>query len=219
MLGSNGSSTRSPYQTHGRRRDVAGVHPSLETSPEENWIARQKQSVRPLSRFIVTKGRRTHGEILDQLIPPGFSSGAVSLETRGNTLVQENLVETRTQPSRVKQGRVTGPVRLVAELLKLWQLNERQGAVLLGLDNEAYMRDLLNGVSTLRGRDTKDRIRLLARVHASLNELFRDEAAELQWITGNNTEFGDTSPLSVMLKGSMTDLLWVTEYLDHVSGR
>ena len=117
------------------------------------------------------------------------------------------------------RGRRTGPVQLFVKLLENWELNENDGAKLLGYDDAKSVRDLLSGAASLRARDVKDRIRYLLMIDAALDQLFRDEATERDWLKEERVELDGKSPLAILLEGSIENMLIVKQFVEHVSGR
>lgn len=116
------------------------------------------------------------------------------------------------------RGRRTGPVQLFAKLLENWELNENDGAKLLGYDDAKSVRDLLSGAASLRARDVKDRIRYLLMIDAALDQLFQDEVTERDWLREERVELGGKNPLSILLEGSMENVLIVKQFVEHISG-
>ncbi len=129
--------------------------------------------------------------------------------------------QTEPQPeiSEIMPGRRTGPVQFFAKLLEVWGLEDDDGAKLLGYEQVAYVRDLLSGAASLRTRDARDRVRYLLEIRAALDELFRDEAVERDWLREIRPELDSNSPLALLLEGSMENVLLVKQFVERISGR
>lgn len=117
------------------------------------------------------------------------------------------------------QGRVTGPIQFFDAILQRWKLTISDAAILLGFETEEPVKDLLTGTASLHTRDAKDRIRLLFDIHESLSGLLQNAEAEQQWLREGQNLLDGHSCLSLILEGSMANLLLVKQYLDHLSGR
>lgn len=121
--------------------------------------------------------------------------------------------------ARKPRGRLTGPVQFFAKLLEIWELDESDGATLLGFEQESCVGDLLSGATSLRTRDAKDRIRCLFEIRAALDQLFRDETAERDWLREARPELSGNNPLALLLEGSMENVLLVKQFVERISGR
>jgi hypothetical protein len=124
-------------------------------------------------------------------------------------------------PARpVLSGRKTGPVLFVEKLLSAWKLSLEQGASLLGFDDARSLSHLLAGLTTLKGRDAKDRVRHLFEIREALFKLFGgDESAERYWLREPASLLGNKAPLDLLVDGSMENLLRTKQYVEYVAGR
>ena len=122
---------------------------------------------------------------------------------------------------RARPTRLTGPIQFLVELLQTWSLTEENANTLLGLEatDQPYVSNLLRGHAPLRGRDTKDRIAHLFRIHKTLSALFQNEEEENHWLRERHDLLGDRTPLKLLLEGSMENLLLVKEYVEAAAGR
>lgn len=123
--------------------------------------------------------------------------------------------------SHLPTGRLTGPVRFVAELCSRWRLGAEQAAVLLGFEKTdvAHVEAILSGRVTLRGRDAKDRIASLLHIKSQLSSLFREEEAENKWLRSKLEELKGKAPIELLLEGSMQNLLRLQKLVDQISGK
>lgn len=117
--------------------------------------------------------------------------------------------------------RLSGPVQFIKKLLEAWRLEEKDAASLLGLEPSdlRYAADLLAGRAAIEGRDAKDRIACLFVIRATLDSLLRDEDVENDWLRAPHAMLDDKAPMTLLLEGSMENLLLVKEYVEVVAGR
>ena len=116
--------------------------------------------------------------------------------------------------------RLTGPVQFVQELMDLWRLDIRDAVGLLGYDSEDlnYVSEILAGRRQLRGRDVRDRISHLFIVRRTLWSLFRDIDVENDWLREEHSTLNGKQPMSLIVRGSMEDLLLAREYVESAAG-
>ncbi len=118
------------------------------------------------------------------------------------------------------RGRPPGPIQFALKLAGFWRLSQDNLAGLLGFGpgDTAHAGALLTGRAELHGRDVRDRIAHLFRIRESLHSLFRDLEVENEWLREPHELLEGKSPMSLMVGGSMEDLLLVREYVDEVAG-
>ena len=117
--------------------------------------------------------------------------------------------------------RLTGPIQFVLKLLEFWRLEMPQVIALLGFSEaeKAHVTAVLEGRDNFCGRDIQDRIAHLFRIRQTLDSLFRDLDAENKWLREKQVLLDGKSPLSLLLGGSMEDILLTREYVDAAAGR
>ena len=117
--------------------------------------------------------------------------------------------------------RLTGPVQFLSRLLELWRLEKADAIALLGFESTDvdYVDSVLDGYERIRGRDARDRISHLFWIFRTLRALFRDLEVENAWLRERHGLLDDRSPMSLLLGGSMEDLLLVRDYVDTTAGR
>ena len=100
-------------------------------------------------------------------------------------------------------------------------MNRDDAGLLLGFDqaNNDFVRAVLAGTADLHGRDVRDRIAHLFHIRQTLSSLFRDLDVENEWLREPHTLLDEQEPLTLLLGGSMEDLLLVKEYVDAAAGR
>ena len=120
-----------------------------------------------------------------------------------------------------ESGKLVGPIQFILRLLELWHLEVRDAVGMLGFDpsDTAHVAAALAGREQLRGRDARDRISHLYWIRRTLWSLFRDIQTENDWLRERHSMLDDRSPLSLVVGGSMEDLLLAREYVDTVAGR
>ena len=118
------------------------------------------------------------------------------------------------------RARSTGPTQFLNKLLETWHLDHDAGVALLGLEasQRPFLFDMLNGLSPLEGRDIKDRIAHLFKIRKTLSALFRNESVENEWLREPHRLLDDREPMTLMLEGSMENLLLVKEYVETTAG-
>lgn len=211
MLGSNGQDFNQPLSS--RRAPLGGVGFPHTLGEQIREPAPKKSS--------------------ELLVPTDFSAPANFLraeEARFESLAAE--FQKKSQISvfwkSAKEGvspfvpeRLTGPVKFISRLLQIWDLDTSDAIDFLGFEPEdrAVVEAILAGRGSLRGRDSKDRIAALFRVHSLLAELFQDLATERAWLRTERAEFGGRSPIDLLRQGSMESLLRLRQYVEHISGQ
>jgi transcriptional regulator with XRE-family HTH domain len=123
------------------------------------------------------------------------------------------------EPESGHTSRIAAPVKFMAKLMEAWRIDERQAAKLLGFDEEEDVRSLLSGVTQPDTRDCKDRLRHLIRIREALHAVFRDLQAEREWLHEPRPELGGRKPFTLLLEGSMENLLTVSQLVQWMVGR
>jgi hypothetical protein len=118
-------------------------------------------------------------------------------------------------------NRISGPVQFVLKLLESWRLSKDDAVLLLGFDQKdnGFVQAVLAGTADLHGRDVRDRIAHLFHIRQTLSSLFRNLDVENEWLREPHTLLDEQEPLTLLLGGSMEDLLLVKEYVDAAAGR
>lgn len=174
-----------------------------------NWIP-QADSVGVRERF------DSHPGLAAQ--PP--DRGHVSNPTAVNPV---NLAWSAPGHLGKRGGRITGPIQFVFKLKDHWCVGEAEVIRLLGYDPEdpedvECVSEVLDGRGVLRGRDIRDRITHLFCIRRTLWSLFQDQEVENEWLRERHSMLNEDSPLSLMLEGSMENLLLVREYVEFAAG-
>lgn len=127
----------------------------------------------------------------------------------------------RSTSSTQTNARLAGPIQFLRKLLDHWNLKPTDAVGLLGFDplDASHVAGALDGSGVIRGRDVNDRIAHLISIRATLWSLFRDLDVENDWLREPHAALDNEPPLSLLLGGSMEDLLLVREYVDAAAGR
>ena len=121
---------------------------------------------------------------------------------------------------RTFHAQPTGPVQFLTKLLHTWDLETSDAVTLLGFEesDQDYLEKILKGYETLRGRDVKDRIVYLFEIRKNLFALLRDTRAENEWLREEHVMLNGKVPLSLLLEGSIKNMLLVMEYSQAAAG-
>ncbi len=119
------------------------------------------------------------------------------------------------------QGRVADLIRFLKILMGVWKLEPTDVVSLLGFErsDQSHVEALLEGLTTLRGRDAKDRIAYLFEIRKTLSDLFRSEDVENEWLREPHSLLDNRTPLDLLLDGGMENMLLVKEYVVFAAGR
>ena len=108
--------------------------------------------------------------------------------------------------------------RTTVNLFNAWKLTEAQACTLLGgLSARTWARWKEGKVGRV-DRDLKMRMAHLMGIHKGLRYLFKDPARGYAWIRKPNSAFAGQSALDLMLRGDMSDLSALREWLDAERG-
>lgn len=107
--------------------------------------------------------------------------------------------------------------RAAVNLFRLWQVTDKQAAVLLDLPVRTFARWKADGPGRM-GRDGKARLSSLMGIHKALRLTFTEPQRGYDWVRAPNTVFAGRSALDVMLGGELSDLQRVRRVLDAERG-
>lgn len=105
----------------------------------------------------------------------------------------------------------------VVRLLEIWGVTHDQASILLAISRRTFNRWKGGKIAGI-GRDRKARLSNLMGIHEALRIMFTDAARGYAWIKAPNEVFDGASALDVMLRGDLTDLMRVRQYLDAECG-
>ena len=150
------------------------------------------------------------------------NSASVAWIRKGQDVLGPSNDQTRLAPgdSGETPGRLTGPVQFVRNLMESWRLDNWDVVRLLGCDPEdfEYVSAVLDGRRQLRGRDVRDRIAHLFCIRRTLWSLFRNLDVENDWLREQQRSLNGKSPMSLIVDGSIEDLLLAREYVESAAG-
>lgn len=108
--------------------------------------------------------------------------------------------------------------RATVNLFKAWKLSDIEACTLLGgMSPRTWARWKDKAFGRI-DRDLRMRMAHLIGIHKGLRYLFRDPARGYAWIRKSNATFGGLSALGLMLRGEMSDLAAMREWIDAERG-
>jgi hypothetical protein len=108
--------------------------------------------------------------------------------------------------------------RTTVNLFKVWNLADVEACILLGgMSPRTWARWKEGGIGRI-DRDLRMRMAHLMGIHKGLRYLFREPVRGYAWIRKSSTAFGGQSALDLMLRGEMSDLSAVREWIDAERG-
>jgi len=108
--------------------------------------------------------------------------------------------------------------RTTVNLFRAWKLSDADACVLLGgLSARTWARWKEGAIGRI-DRDLRMRMAHLMGIHKGLRYLFREPARGYAWIRKPNATFGGQSALGLMLRGEMSDLAAMREWIDAERG-
>jgi hypothetical protein len=108
--------------------------------------------------------------------------------------------------------------RAMIRLFDNWNVNDADASVLLGDVSPRTFQRWKSGQFGRAGVDLVARMSNLLGIHKALRLLFAEPARGYHWVHNANTAFGGDSALAIMLRGQLTDLMRVRQYLDAQRG-
>lgn len=108
--------------------------------------------------------------------------------------------------------------RTTVNLLKVWKLSDAEACILLGdMSPRTWARWKEGSIGRI-DRDLRMRMAHLMGIHKGLRYMFRDAARGYAWIRKPNAAFGGLSALDLMLRGEISDLAALREWLNAERG-
>ncbi|MDZ7602554.1 MAG: antitoxin Xre-like helix-turn-helix domain-containing protein [Hoeflea sp.] len=108
--------------------------------------------------------------------------------------------------------------RTVMNIFARWGVTDVDAATILGgISPKTYRRWKAKDYGRVT-RDLADRMSNILGIHKALRIIFAEPGAGYAWIGAANSTVGGRSPLDVMKRGGMDDILRVRRYLDSVRG-
>jgi len=108
--------------------------------------------------------------------------------------------------------------RATVNLFKAWKLTDLEACMLLGgMSARTWARWKESSHGRL-DRDLRTRMAHLMGIHKGLRYLFRDLERGYAWVRKPNAAFGGLSALQLMLRGEISDLAALRDWLDAERG-
>lgn len=131
------------------------------------------------------------------------------------------------QPIAATPTRIDSPVtdaeagalaRATVNLFRAWDLTDAEARTLLGGMAARTWARWKDGEIGRIDRDLRMRMAHLMGIHKGLRYLFKDPARGYAWVRKPNAAFDGSSALDIMLRGELSDLALMREWLDAERG-
>lgn len=108
-----------------------------------------------------------------------------------------------------------------ANIMKLWGFNQAEMAITLGTPKPTLQRYLASPEKTKLNRDALDRVSYVLNIHAGLRMFFSNPENIYGYINMKNSNplFNSNPPKSMILEGSMENLIAVTKHIYALRGQ
>lgn len=123
-----------------------------------------------------------------------------------------------TQSSVISDHEADALARTIVNLFKAWRLTDADARSLLGGMAARTWARWKDGAHGKIDRDLRTRMAHLMGIHKGLRYLFKEPSRGYSWIRKPNSAFGDQSALQLMLRGEISDLAALREWLDAERG-
>lgn len=108
--------------------------------------------------------------------------------------------------------------RTTVNLFRAWNLADAEACILLGGMSPRTWARWKEGTIGRIDRDLRMRMAHLMGIHKGLRYLFKEPGRGYAWIRKPNAAFGGQSALDLMLRGEMSDLSALREWIDAERG-
>ena len=123
-----------------------------------------------------------------------------------------------TENPRISDEEARALARTVVNLFAAWKLSDSEARTLLGdMAARTWARWKEGDIGRI-DRDLRMRMAHLMGIHKGLRYLFREPSRGYAWIRKPNAAFGGHSALDLMLRGEISDLALLREWLDAERG-
>lgn len=124
----------------------------------------------------------------------------------------------QAQDPQITDAEAGALARTTINLFAAWQLSDAEARILLGdMAARTWARWKEGNIGRI-DRDLRMRMAHLMGIHKGLRYLFRDPARGYAWIRKPNAAFGGMSALELMLRGEMSDLAAMRDWLNAERG-
>ena len=119
-----------------------------------------------------------------------------------------------------KSDQARAAIRSFFRIMELWKVTPEQQMVVLGIDAKSTYYHWKKHEGGSLSRDTLERISYVIGIFKALQILLPEQTLADSWVHRPNTAatFRGQSPLERMLKGQVSDLFVVRQYLDAERG-
>lgn len=124
----------------------------------------------------------------------------------------------QTQNPVITDDEAGALARATVNLFKLWGLSDAQSRTLLGDMSQSTWNRWKRGDIGRVDRDRKMRMAHLMGIHKGIRYLFSDPQRGYAWVKKENAAFEGKSALDVMLRGEMSDLETLRQWLNAERG-
>ncbi|MEI2386367.1 MbcA/ParS/Xre antitoxin family protein [Breoghania sp. JC706] len=123
-----------------------------------------------------------------------------------------------TENPRISDEEARALARTVVNLFAAWKLSDSEARTLLGdMAARTWARWKEGDIGRI-DRDLRMRMAHLMGIHKGLRYLFREPSRGYAWIRKPNAAFGGHSALDLILRGEISDLALLREWLDAERG-
>lgn len=116
--------------------------------------------------------------------------------------------------SEITDAEANALARATVNLFNAWKLSDAQACVLLGGVSARTWSRWKEGAPGRIDRDLRMRMAHLMGIHKGLRYVFKDPVRGYGWIKEPNSAFDGMSALDMMLRGELSDLAVMREWLD-----
>lgn len=108
--------------------------------------------------------------------------------------------------------------RTTVNLFRSWGLTDAEACTLLGGMSARTWARWKDGAHGRIDRDLRTRMAHLMGIHKGLRYLFKEPGRGYAWVKRPNAAFGGQSALQMMLRGEISDLSAIRDWLDAERG-
>lgn len=129
-----------------------------------------------------------------------------------------NQTPSSPQTPTITDAEAEALARTTVNLFRMWGLSDAEARTLLGDMAQRTWARWKDGNIGRIDRDLRARMAILMGIHKGLRYLFTDASRGYAWVRKPNATFGGQSALDIMMRGDITDLIDVRDYLDAERG-
>ena len=103
--------------------------------------------------------------------------------------------------------------------MELWDFSRKDAAEILGFEDEGMIGELYAGIEKVRQRDVRDRLKIFLSLAVDLHGLYDSDATIKQWLDQPKKLLRGKTPRSLIVEGSMENLLRVRQLVQYEANR